>query len=82
MAIKAETYHYTESGLPNVWIEGLCIQDDAGEETILIPNINDLHKLIAYQIVVSDGALTGPELRYPAYRDGDDPNGVGGTGSP
>ncbi|MCY4211491.1 MAG: helix-turn-helix transcriptional regulator [Gammaproteobacteria bacterium] len=62
--MKTQMYHYTESGLPDVWIEGLRVRDDAGEPTILIPNINNLHKLIAFRIVISDGALTGAELRY------------------
>lgn len=58
------TYHYTECGLPNIYIEGLCTEDDAEEKTILLPNINDLHRLIAREIIISDGTLTGPELRY------------------
>lgn len=57
-------YHYIECGLPNIWITGLRTQDDAGEETIIIPGIRRLHKLIADQIVTSDGALTGAELRF------------------
>ena len=57
-------HQYTECGLPNVWVEGLRIEDDAGEETIRIPNIRSLHKLISKGIVTSPGTLTGPELRY------------------
>ena len=57
-------YHYVECGLPQVWIEGLRMEDDAGEKTIRIPNIKSLHKLIAEGIVASYGTLTGPELRY------------------
>ena len=57
-------YHYTECGLPNVWIEGCHVRDDAGEETIRIPNVRSLHRLISNGIVTSTGTLTGPELRY------------------
>lgn len=57
-------YHYTECGLPDVWIEGLQAQDDAGEKTVTIPNVRSLHKLISRGIVTSKGSLTGSELRY------------------
>ncbi len=57
-------HHYTECGLPNVWIQGLRMEDDAGEKVIRIPNIGSLHKLISKTIVTSKGTLTGPELRY------------------
>lgn len=59
-----QRYHYTECGLPDVWIEGLRVKDDAGEEVIMIPNIGSLHKLISTEVVTSRGTLTGPELRY------------------
>ena len=57
-------YHYTECGLPDVWIEGCHVEDDAGEETIRIPKVRSLHRLISKGIVSSAGTLTGPELRY------------------
>ena len=57
-------HHYTECGLANVWIEGLRIEDDAGEKTIRIPNVRSLHHLISREVVTSPGTLTGPELRY------------------
>ena len=38
---------YTESGLPNGLIQCMRVKDDAGEETIIIPNINRQHKEIA-----------------------------------
>ncbi len=57
-------YHYAECGLPNVWIEGLCVRVDAGGRIIRIPNTGSLHKLISTGIVTSEGTLTGAELRY------------------
>ena len=57
-------YRYTECGLPDVWIEGLHSEDDAGEETVRIANVRSLHRLIAKGIVTSAGRLTGAELRY------------------
>lgn len=59
-----DSYHYTECGLPDVWIDGWHVEDDAGEENIRIPNVRSLHRLISMVIVTSAGTLTGPELRY------------------
>ena len=64
MSQRTIRHQYTECGLPNVWIEGLHIENDAGEETIRIPNIRTLHNLISKEIVTSPDTLTGPELRY------------------
>lgn len=61
---KTNAYHYTECGLPNVWIQGVYAVDDDGEETIHIPNIRGLHRLIAHAIIGCDGRLTGAEMRF------------------
>jgi len=58
-------YHYTESGLDNVVINGAAvIQDDNDDETISIPYINVLHKAIAQSIVTQKGCMSGKELRF------------------
>lgn len=64
MSQATKQYHYTECGLPDVWIDGWHVEDDAGEETIRIPNVRSLHRLISKGIVTSVGTLTGPEIRY------------------
>ncbi|MBP0616333.1 helix-turn-helix domain-containing protein [Jiella sp. KSK16Y-1] len=59
------THHYTESGLDNVFIEGILIErDDEGDEVITIPAINELHRVIAIGIVSHEKGMSGPELRY------------------
>jgi DNA-binding transcriptional regulator YiaG len=59
------TYRYTDSGLDNVIIEGVnFVADDSGEECVMIPNINGLHKTIAHGIVVRRGSMSGRELRF------------------
>jgi DNA-binding transcriptional regulator YiaG len=59
------TYRYTDSGLETVTIEGVSFpMDDAGEECVMIPNINALHKVIAHGIVTRRSAMTGRELRF------------------
>lgn len=58
-------FHYTESGLRNVFIEGLKTQiDDAGDEVILIPNIFGLHKVLAHCVITLSHGLRGEELRF------------------
>jgi len=58
-------YHYTECGLDNII---LCnreiVQDDHGEQVIIIPNINGLHKFIALSIIDSENRMSGKELRF------------------
>ena len=58
-------YHYTECGLDNVYIEGavLC-EDHAGEASVTIPAIGQLHKMIATEIVARSAKMAGQELRF------------------
>lgn len=59
------TYRYTDSGLDNVIIEGAnFLTDDSGEECVIIPNINGLHKAIAHGIVHRKSSMNGSELRF------------------
>jgi transcriptional regulator with XRE-family HTH domain len=58
-------YLYTESGLDNVIIEGVSfVTDDAGDETITIPGIGELHRVIAHGIVMLPSKISGKELRF------------------
>lgn len=59
------TYRYADSGLDNVIVEGVnFVADDSGEECVMIPNINGLHRTIAHGIVVRRGSMSGRELRF------------------
>ncbi len=58
-------YRYTESGLDNVFIEGLeILEDHAGEETYTIPNVLLLHKVIAHAIITGGQGIAPAELRF------------------
>lgn len=58
-------YHYTESGLINVFIHGVLIEkDDAGEDIVTIPAVNKLNKVIAEGIVLHAKGMDGSELRF------------------
>ena len=62
---KAYQYRYTECGLDNVFIKGIePTIDDHGEEVHWIPNVNGLHKIIAYGIVEGGTGMSGQELRF------------------
>ena len=58
------TYHYTECGLSNVYIEGLPMTDDNGEVCITVPNIQLLHWRIAKDIIESNCILNGEQIRF------------------
>lgn len=60
-----KTYHYTECGLDNVFLEGMTVlEDHAGEETIVIHAIGLLHQVIAEGIVSLQSKMSGRELRF------------------
>ena len=59
------TYHYTECGLDNVFIEGMPTQmDDAGDDIVTIPAVGHLHRVIAESIVTYQYKMSGKELRF------------------
>lgn len=58
-------YHYTESGLSNVYIEGLEFPvDDDGDEVIYIPFIAALHTEILRGIVLQKGTMNSEQIRF------------------
>lgn len=58
-------YHYLESGLTNVWLEGIeILQCECGEEVVSIPQILDLHSLIADILLEHKNQLSGREIRF------------------
>ena len=61
----SKPHHYTESGLTNVFIQGIAVElDDDGDEIITIPAINELHHVIALGIVSHSKGMSGDELRF------------------
>jgi len=59
-------YHYTESGLDNVYLKnGFTIEhDEEHGDLISITNTRGLHKAIACEIATKKGPLTGDEFRF------------------
>jgi putative zinc finger/helix-turn-helix YgiT family protein len=62
---KIGEYHYTESGLPNVWLLGVeLFECDCGESFAFIPCIQELHQLLAKILLTQENPLSGPEIRF------------------
>ena len=58
-------YHYTESGLQNVWLMGVEIfACGCGENFAFIPCVQELHKLIAQILLKQENQLSGREIRF------------------
>jgi putative zinc finger/helix-turn-helix YgiT family protein len=64
--IKSEPYHYTDSGLDNVFLYGIVQSrcPKCREETVSIPSIRGLHRTIAKHLVCKQELLTGEEVRF------------------
>jgi putative zinc finger/helix-turn-helix YgiT family protein len=59
------TYHYIESGLDNVYLEGIYTYTcGCGESFPTIPNIVELQKVIGRAIINKQGSLNGNEVRF------------------
>lgn len=59
------TYHYTESGLDNVWLlDGYTIHKTPYGEGVSIQNTEGLHKAIGKWLIVQPRPLNGAELRF------------------
>ncbi len=60
-----KAHHYTESGLLNVYIEGIGVEvDEDGDAIVTIPAVNELHRTIALGIVSHARGIAGEELRF------------------
>ena len=61
-----QRYHYTESGLDNVYLENIELRlcDECGTVTPRIPRILQLHETIARAVVSKPHSLNGAEIRF------------------
>ncbi|MEI4235033.1 hypothetical protein [Roseovarius sp. D22-M7] len=60
-----EVFHYKTAGLPNVWLQGGVefVETPYGPAT-KIENLEDLHRLIAEDIINRPGVMTREEFRF------------------
>lgn len=58
-------HHYIESGLQNIWLMGVeTFKCECGENFALIPYIQELHKLIAEDLLKQGDQLSGRQIRF------------------
>lgn len=65
-ACTGQDYHYTESGLDNVYLSNIELRvcESCGEVTPRIPRINRLHETIAKALALKPYPLSGAEVRF------------------
>lgn len=63
---KRENYSYSASGLPYVTLVGVEVRRCAacGEHEVVIPRIEELHRVIALTVVKKVNRLTPEEIRF------------------
>lgn len=60
-----KTYHYTECGLPNVYLRnGFSIEPSDYGETVSIHDADGLHRAIGRRLALVQPTLNGREVRY------------------
>jgi len=58
-------YHYSECGLPNVYLKnGFTLEEIDGEEYLSIDDVDGLHHAVALQLAEKPYGLNGKEFRY------------------
>jgi putative zinc finger/helix-turn-helix YgiT family protein len=65
-------YHFTDSGLPNVYLAGIryFVCKKCGKRAAEIPAVKELMREIARTIVEKEAPLTGPQIRFLRKRLG------------
>lgn len=65
-ATRTDPYAYTLVGLPNVRLVGITVHycEDCGIEIAQIPQIQELHRVIAELVERKKAPLSGAEIRY------------------
>lgn len=66
------TYHYVESGLPNIWLRnGFSIEEDSDYGSLVsFHNVNHLHDAIGLHVITVERPLTSKEFRFLRKRMG------------
>lgn len=66
--VQDSSFHYTDCGLSKVYLKGIvthkCTDKDCGEEEITIPNMEELHQLLAEKIASQVNKLQPEEIRF------------------
>jgi DNA-binding transcriptional regulator YiaG len=58
-------YHYTQCGLPNVWLEnGYTVKKTPYGKAVSVEDAQGLHRALALSLLEKQGRLTGKELKF------------------
>jgi putative transcriptional regulator len=64
-AKKNQLYHYTISGLSNIYLRGITVNScSCGEEEVEIPRMDELHQVIADDIAKQENKLLAEEVKF------------------
>lgn len=65
MTARVRDHNFIESGLDNVWLEGLSVYECSnGHELLAIPAMAKLHRALALAIIEGGQRLGPPEVRF------------------
>lgn len=66
MQVTRENRRWSASGLPNVVLVDVEVRrcPECGEEMLAIPRIEELHRVLAMEIISRPGRLSPPEIRF------------------
>jgi putative zinc finger/helix-turn-helix YgiT family protein len=66
MTVQKETHLYTECGLPNVVLSGVDVRrcKECGAFELVLPNVAELHRVIAHDVIKKPAFLSGAEVRF------------------
>lgn len=66
--VQESSFHYPECGLSKVYLKGIvvnkCTNAECGEEEITIPNLEELHQLLAEKVASQVNKLQPEEIRF------------------
>lgn len=66
--LSESLYHYTDCGLSKVFLKGItvhhCTNRGCGEEEVTIPNMEELHQLLAEKVATAPTKLLPEEIRF------------------
>ncbi len=58
-------YHYTLCGLDNAWLEnGYQIRETSYGQGVSVHDVDSLHEVIAYNVIMNSKRLTAQEIKY------------------
>jgi DNA-binding transcriptional regulator YiaG len=65
MTAQVRDHHFVESGLENVWLDGLTVLVcPSGHELLVIPAMAKLQRALALAVISSGQRLEPPEVKY------------------